>query len=126
MGFARAVLVGRPRSAAGQRDKRVRIEQAPGADQQGGTFPVEDWTTLTHAWMNKQDVQADERFAVDQATAYNVTEWTMDYRADMDPDLVDVPAVRRLVYLDRTYDIRSASVIGRKQGIELVTVRKVG
>jgi hypothetical protein len=77
--------------------------------------------------MNRLDVRADERFAANQPGAFLETTWQMPYRSDMDPDLVDVPTARRLVYLQRVYDIKAASSVGR-EGIELLTLAgsKVG
>jgi hypothetical protein len=43
----------------------------------------------------------------------------------MDPDLLDVPKRRRLVYKGRTYDIVAAGQIGRNEGVELLTLAKV-
>jgi ribosomal protein S5 len=40
----------------------------------------------------------------------------------MDPDLVDVQKERRLVVSGRIFDIRAATTIGRRRGIELVTL----
>jgi hypothetical protein len=45
----------------------------------------------------------------------------MYYRADMDPDLVDVPKARRLVFGGRVHDIAAAQHLGRREGIELST-----
>lgn len=110
---------------AGERDKRVLIQQA--TDTVGSSmFPVETWTTLADpVWMRKLDLRGDERFKASQLSAPAETQWEMGYRADMDPDLLNVPKTRRLVYQGRTYDITEASMIGRKEGIELLTLAKV-
>ena len=125
MSFARPVIAPRSRLSSGQRDREVRIEQL--ASSVAGTrYPVETWTTLVAIeWMAKTDQRANEQFAANQLTASMETQWEMDYRADMDPDLVNVPKVRRLVYLGRVHDILAAAIIGQKRGIELLTVAKV-
>jgi head-tail adaptor len=125
MPISRSVLGPRPKLGAGQRDKEVRIEQR--VDSVAGTrYPVETWTTLVPLeWMSRTEVRANERFAASQLTASTETQWEMNYRADMDPDLLDVPGTRRLVYLGRTYNITAASVIEPKRGIELLTLAKV-
>jgi head-tail adaptor len=121
MPSGRPVLAGPSQVPAGRRDRYVRIEQmtqTAGSSQ----FPVESWTTLTHEYMARRDLRADERFAAAQASAFAETQWHLEYRADMDPEVVDVPKTRRLVYGGRIFDIASASMIGWKQGIELVTL----
>lgn len=124
MPISRSVLGPRPKLSAGQRDHLVTIEQL--ALSVGGTrFPVETWTTLTTAWMSRSEASAMERFVSGQETASTETVWEMDYQADMDPDLVNVPRARRLVYLGRTHDITAATLIGSKRGIELLTLAKV-
>jgi len=121
MPIGKTVLSGRPEHASGLRDKRVRIE-ALRAEASGG-FPTETWTTLTpEEWMSKFDLRADERFASSQESAFAETQWHMPYRADMDPDLLDVPKKRRLVYQGRIYDIVAASLIGRERGVEVLTL----
>lgn len=114
-------MPGRPEHAAGQRDRRVTIEQLT-TESSGGGFPTEGWTTLREEWMSIRELDADERFASNQVSAFADTQWQMAYRADMDPDLLDVTKKRRLVYQGRTYDIVAPSVIGRQRGIELVTL----
>lgn len=85
-------------------------------------FPVQDWILLDYVFMSKLDLRADERYAGAQDSAFKETQWQGPYRADLDPDIVDVPKTRRLVYLGRTYNIRSASNVGNKQGIEFITL----
>lgn len=110
----------------GERDRAVTIQQmAPSSGT--SRFPVETWTTLvTTVWMRKLETKIDERFKAAQLSAAADTQWEMGYRADMDPELVDVPKTRRLVYGGRVFDITSASMIGRREGIELLTIAKVG
>lgn len=109
----------------GERDRKVVIQQATdGADAAG--FPKPSWDTLATVYMRKLDLQAKERVSADQVAARGDTQWEMGYRPDMDPELVDVPKARRLSYQGRFYDITSASQIGRRDGIELVTIVSVG
>lgn len=124
-GFARPVLSPRSRLSAGQRDHEVLIQQL--ASSKGGSgYPVETWTTLVALeWMARTEQRANERFAATQQTASSETQWEMSYRADMDPDLLNVPKTRRLVYQGRIFNIVAATVIDAKRGIELQTVAKV-
>jgi head-tail adaptor len=114
-----------PAADTGQRDRFVTIEQLTEsvADSQ---YPVETWATLSTAWMYKRDASMTERFKAAQVSAAFDTQWEMDYRGEMDPDRVDVPKTRRLRYLDRVYDITGARVIGRREGIELLTLAASG
>lgn len=108
----------------GERDKAVTIQQLT-ASKGTSRFPVETWSALaTPIWMRKMDLRQQERFAAAQLSAPAETQWEMGYRADMDPELVDVPKTRRLVYQGFAYDITSASLIGRREGIELLTLGK--
>lgn len=123
MSVAQQVLVGKPRTASGLRDKLVTIQQMAKSKGPSG-FPVETWTTLRTAYMNRQDARADERYAANQLSAAIETQWHSDYAADIDPELVNVPAKRRIVYGGRTFDILAATILGNKQGVEFVTLAK--
>jgi len=109
---------------------RVTIESRPVADVQDEDSgePIDGpWTTLVSACpMARFELSAGERFAANQETASADARWEMTYRADMDPDLIDVPKRRRLVVRGRTLDITGASLIsyGGAQlgGIELLTL----
>jgi Phage head-tail joining protein len=106
---------------AGRRDRWVTIEAfTPAATASG--FPGGTWATLATVAMSRRETAADERIRAEFPAAFLQTVWIGPYRPDMDPDLVDVPASRRLVYAGRRYDITAAAVIGRHQGIELETL----
>jgi hypothetical protein len=110
----------------GQMDVLVTV-QARSVSKPG--FPVETFVDLPpQSWMSKAADTATERsaerFAAGQLSARAYTEWHMPYRADMDPDLVDVPVQRRLVYRGRVHDILSAELMERRQ-IRLLTLAKV-
>jgi head-tail adaptor len=111
-------------ASAGQRSRYVLIEQCEDPTAQ---FP--QWIALDWVWMSRAELNtmtAGERFVGDQEVAAADTRWVMPYREDMDPELVDVPASRRLVYQGRTYDIRSASPSGWHRELELQTLARVG
>jgi SPP1 family predicted phage head-tail adaptor len=108
-------------ASAGQRDRLVTIQQV--TDGLGASrFPTEGWTDLATAWMSKRDVHQTEQFQAAQVTAPIDTQWDMEYRADMDPELVDVAKSRRLVYQGRVFDIVGAAQSGRRDGIMLSTL----
>lgn len=106
----------------GERDRAVTIQHLTESAGSSG-FPVETWTTLkTPVWMRRLDASPRERFQAGQLSAPLDTQWEMGYRADMDPELVDVQKKRRLIYQGRVHDITGASQIGRREGIELLTL----
>lgn len=109
----------------GERDRLVTI-QTMAQGTAGSGFPIETPTTLATVWMRKLDAQGRERLTADQIAARGDTQWEMGYREDMDPDLVDVPKARWLLYQGRRYDIVAASQIGRREGVELMTIAHVG
>lgn len=116
---------------AGMRDTLVAIEQRPSSDAVDDSgFPDDDanaWSTLAaEEWMHRHALGGQERFVRNQEAASVDTIWTMRYRDDMDPDLWDVAKLRRLRHEYRVHDIVSATVIGRKDGIELVTLSRIG
>lgn len=120
MPIGRPIRQGRSLDASGRRDKLVDVQLL--SSETSGGFPVPTWTTSpVKWWLHKRELRADERFASNQESAFAETEWHGDYRADMDPDLIDVPAKRRLVYNGRTYDIVAAALI-EKRGIEVLTL----
>lgn len=121
MPFARPVLAPRARTSAGHRDKYVTIEYLALAAPGSTRFPIETWLSLGNEWMRREDQTANERSAANQEVASMQTIWEMAYRADMDPDLLNVPASRRLHYEGRVFDIIAATTIGSKRGIELLT-----
>lgn len=110
---------------AGLMDRRVTIQYVTDGEDSRGT-PTEDWTTLdpVYVYMQKNDLQGRERLVAHQMSAPADTRWVMGYRSDMDPELVNVPKKRRLSYQGRIYDIVSAEMIGRREGIELVTLSR--
>lgn len=106
----------------GARDRAVLIQQAEPTSGTSG-FPRDAWSTLaTVVWMEKGDTRAEERWKTAQVAAKFDSIWEMGYREDMDPELVDVPKLRRLVYQGRAYQIVGAILIGRREGIELATI----
>jgi hypothetical protein len=50
------------------------------------------------------------------------TKWALPYSAEWDPDLVDVRKTRRLVVGGRIHDIVAAQELGRKRGVEVMTL----
>lgn len=110
---------------AGDRDRDVTIEARTATEDASG-FPTETWATLvTPVWMSHA-AKGSERFIADQESAKADGLWEMGYRSDMDPELVDVPRDRRLVWQGRAYDIVAASCINRHEGVQILTLSKNG
>ena len=109
--------------AAGARNRLVTIQQMTVSKGDSGR-PVETWSTLTTAWMERIDLGGNERFRADQLSAKYDSRWRMPYQSDMDPDVVNVPKKRRLLYKERVYDIVTALPIGLNDTIELMTISK--
>lgn len=111
--------------ASGRRDLLIRIEQRPEdemPDPDSGA-PTVQWTTLVASMpAGRESLRGWERQTANQTVAGYDQRWEINYRADMDPDLLDVPKLRRIVYGGRTLDIVSANQIGRRRGIELFTL----
>jgi head-tail adaptor len=111
----------RASAAAGARDKWVTIQALTEGESDSG-FPTEDeWADLATVAMAREDLEAVERARTEQDLALTTTSWQMAYRADMDPERIDVPKLRRLAYLGRHYDILAATPVGRHRVLELLT-----
>ncbi len=105
----------------GDRDTLVTVQQLTESTGASG-FPVETWTALDDMWVAKLDAGGQERFRAGQLSGPAVARWQLSYRADMDPDLVDVVKRRRILYAGRAYDVVAAANIGRAEGVELTTL----
>lgn len=112
-------------ATSGQRDTRVTIQTLTEATATSG-LPREEFDDLAEVWAHKRQRSGDERFSSQQTSARSTTEWTVPYRCDMDPDLVDVAKERRIVYRGRVYDIVAAELLSRGGDILLTTIAKVG
>lgn len=117
-----------PKVAAATRHYLVTIQEKSDSEPDSG-YPVETFSDLgPDVWMSReiQSTFDTERFAAGQLSAQAREEWYMPYRADMDPNLVDVPSARRLVCQGRDHDIVAARIEGRREAIVLTTIAKVG
>jgi len=109
----------------GERDWVITIQQRPVTDEADDSgAPVENWTTLVDMPAAKYDVRGTERFAAQQLSASYDTRWHINYRADMDPELVHVAKLRRVLHRGRVHDIVAATMIGRREAVELLTLAK--
>ncbi len=107
--------------AVGLRTRSVTIQELTASKGDSG-FPIESWTTLTTVRASKDDATGQERFIASQLSAPFETTWQIPFLASMDPEVVNVPKTRRLLYAGRIHDIVSATPIGLHRGLELKTL----
>ena len=106
--------------SAGKRDKLVTIERYTTNTQQPSGFPSEPWESLGQEWMSKRDSTGNERLKMGELAAAFDTEWVCPYRSDMDPEAIDVPKLRRLVYGGRQFDITRARLADRVERHKII------
>jgi head-tail adaptor len=109
--------------SVGQRDKLVTIQSLTDSVDATGA-PVQVWATFGSAWMQRRVPigrrSGDERFTADQLTAPEHAQWEMVKQSNMDPEVVDVTKLRRLLYRGWTYDIVAAEILQREEGESIV------
>jgi len=108
-------------NGSGTRDRWITVQgmtESVGASRR----PVESWDTLFQVWAMKTDAGGRERLVADQLSAPYDTRWELPYAAALDPELVDVRKHRRIVVNGRIHDIVSAQEIGRKRGVQVMTL----
>jgi SPP1 family predicted phage head-tail adaptor len=107
---------------AGARDRWVTIQARPDDSTASSGFPIDGpWTDLATVAMAREDMDARELTRAHQEQAMMTVRWETAYRTDCDPDRIDLPKLRRLVYRDRVYDVLTASAVGRRQAIVFIT-----
>lgn len=107
--------------SSGERNKLITIQQL--SDGVGASrFPTETWTTLCTAMASQMPLGGREHFVASQISAPFDTQWQISYRPDMDPDLLNVSKVRRVVFEGRVHDIVDAKPVGQKRAVELLTL----
>lgn len=117
-----------PNTSAGKRTLLVTVQQMT-MTRGTSRAPVETWTTLRTCRASKEDLlmnDSRESFRAEQVSARLETAWGLPYTADMDPESVDVPRTRRIVFSGRTYDITRASVEPGRKGVQVITLAKAG
>lgn len=105
---------------AGSRNCYVTIQQLT-ESRSAGAYPVETWATLRQEWAGREDATGREMFGAGQTTASFETRWHLGYSAEMDPETVDVPKTRRIVWKGRTHEIVFARMTAGRE-IELLTL----
>lgn len=114
-------------ATTGSRDKVITIQARPaGVTRDTSGAPIDGpWTThLDTVLAEREDIQGRERLTAQQLTAQYDTRWRIPFVASMDPDALNVPKLRRVVYRGRVLEIVFARTLGRQEGIELLTLAK--
>lgn len=110
---------------AGKRDRVLTIQQRSVVDTPDSSsgVPEDTWTTLVeHMPAAKTDVSGWKRYINEEPSSRFDVIYEMNYRLDMDPELVDVPKTRRVIVGQRTLDVVYAAEIGRRRGVALFCV----
>jgi hypothetical protein len=116
--------------STGQRTYLVQVQQLSETVWPSG-FPGESWSALgSPRWMSRENSLTfdgqGEQFKSGQISARSYDTWQVPYSSDLDPDLVNVPKTRRLLFAGTVFDVIQASVIPPSRQIQLVTLAKVG
>lgn len=102
--------------AAGELDRRVRIEREVQGTPTGSGEPTSDWQLVAEVWAGKRTLRASEVFQAQQEIAEADVRFRMRYRSDVFPDHM------RIVDEDgREFDILGVHELGRRDGLELLT-----
>lgn len=111
----------------GLRDRRITIQQRSATDAKGPSGrPIETWTDLVTLYAHKRAMSGSETYRASQWSAKANGVFEINYRADMDPDLVDVAKLRKVVYESREHDVVFVEEVGRRDGLHIYTLAKVG
>jgi hypothetical protein len=116
-----------PRSAvaAGKRDRLVQLVprvDATGADR----FPADTDGTPISLWVSKEDIGGRELIRMNQETAPFDMVFVLPFGDAFNPNAVDVAKAFEVEYVGRRYDIVHAAEIGRRDGVELLTLSRMG
>lgn len=88
-------------------------------------FGTEVWVNFVTVAASKKDLRGEERLQAAQLSSPFDTMWQTWYRKDLDPDVLDVTRVRRIIYQGRIYDITRAmpiEIFNMRQGLEFETL----
>lgn len=107
--------------SAGEATYLVELESLNEAKAASG-YPGGTWDPLVAVYAKKVTASGRERFAANQTTSPTSITWEFEYLESMDPDRLNVPKLRRLVYLGRMYDITAAALVGWHRKIRVETL----
>lgn len=118
----------------GRLDRRITIQRKTVTQSLSGE-PVETWANLVDRWASIVPARGDERFAAPQIEASEQVEFVLRWSqlvADLTPlDRIVYPAVEDAspappISHANLYDIQAVHELGRREGLRLIAVRRVG
>lgn len=105
-----------PALAAGELDRRIRLELEVQGPPTGSGEPTSDWQLTAEVWASKRHLRASETYQAQQELAQADVLFRIRYRTDVFPDHM------RIVDEDgREFDILGVWELGRREGLELHT-----
>lgn len=104
---------------AGMLDRRITIRRASYTTSALNT-EIETWGDLTTVWANVSYRNSNEAVAAQQVSATLMTRFTIRYSSKV----ADVNPKDRIVFADKTYDIKGVYELGRRQGLEIHAVAR--
>lgn len=105
---------------AGPFDLRVIVLAKGPGDTDSSGFPIDTWVELVANYpARKRVLSTAETWRAGRESAATLCIYEIRYRADMDPDVLDLPASRRIVDRGKTYDVVGAEANGRHDAVVL-------
>jgi SPP1 family predicted phage head-tail adaptor len=101
---------------AGDLDRRITIER-PAAAQNGFGEDVPSWAEVATVWASKRDLTGAEYFRAASINAEITTRFRLRYLAGLTADM-------RIVIGSEIYVIASIAELGRREGLEIMAVRR--
>lgn len=103
--------------AAGSLDRRVTIQRATTMKDALGTA-IPAWSDLATVWAQRVPQRAIETWKAGGTAATREVMWRIRWSTQV----ADVGATDRLVYKGTVMEISGTEEIGRREGIEIITV----
>jgi head-tail adaptor len=116
----------------GRLDRQITIQRKTVTQSASGD-PVETWATLARRWASMDKLSGDERFNAPQILAQQQTEFQVRWSGD----LAGLSPLDRIVYpaladaspeptptAGSIYDVLAVHEIGRREGLQIVAVRR--
>ena len=103
---------------SGKIHRRITLKRYESTtDSVGGI--TESFVTVATIWAEKLDIRGRDFFAANQVNSDITTKFRIRYRPDVNPSW-------RIVYEGKDYDLTSVAEIGRREGLEIMAVARVG
>lgn len=103
--------------AAGSLDRRITIQRSVNSTDALGTV-IPTWEKLARVWAQRIPQRAIETWKAGGTAATREVMW----RIRWSEKVADVSATDRLVYKGAVMEISGTQEIGRREGIEIITV----